>query len=343
MNREKWVKRFEKLEDDTYKRSEAYLKNLAKQFHKAKTQIEKDLSYWYEKFAYNNNVSYADAKKLLTKGELKEFKMTLAEYIEKSKLVPFNEEYITELENVSARVHVSRLQALEIQLQNTVEKLYAEYGGTLETFIRDEAETSYYSTAYEMAKGSGIAADVRRLNEEALESYVKTPWCKDKKIIPQRLRGIKDELNETIKTEVTQNLIVGKPIDESILKVATEFEISFRRAQKLVHTEASAVSSQAREDCMKDLSVEEFEYVATLDERTCEVCQPMDGQHFKMSEFKIGLNAPPLHSNCRCVTAPYFADSLSGTESRTARDSEGNSYEVDDKLSYTEWKKNYVK
>lgn len=181
MNREKWVKRFEKLEDDTYKRSEAYLKNLAKQFHKAKTQIEKDLSYWYEKFAYNNNVSYADAKKLLTKGELKEFKMTLAEYIEKSKLVPFNEEYITELENVSARVHVSRLQALEIQLQNTVEKLYAEYGGTLETFIRDEAETSYYSTAYEMAKGSGIAADVRRLNEEALESYVKTPWCKDKR------------------------------------------------------------------------------------------------------------------------------------------------------------------
>jgi len=37
----------------------------------------------------------------------------------------------------------------------------------------------------------------------------------------------------------------------------------------------------------------------------CERCAALDGKHFKVSEMEIGKNAPPLHPNCRCSTAPY--------------------------------------
>ena len=40
----------------------------------------------------------------------------------------------------------------------------------------------------------------------------------------------------------------------------------------------------------------------------------MDGQVFNMSDYKIGLNAPPLHCFCRSCTVPYFEDDFVQTE-----------------------------
>jgi len=68
--------------------------------------------------------------------------------------------------------------------------------------------------------------------------------------------------------------------------------------------------------------------LATLDERTCDVCGPMDGQIFDLKEFEMGLNAPPLHPNCRCTTVSYFNDEFTQGEERAARGSDGKSYTV---------------
>lgn len=340
---ENWAKRFEALEDESYKRTDRYLNNLYRQFNQAEKTIQKDLSYWYSKFADNNGISYADAKKLLTNKELKEFKMSLAEFTQKSKLVSFDNDFLREVENASARIHVSRLQSIELQMQATIERLASEFTDSATSFIKTEAETSYYETAFEIAKGTGYANDIRKLNEDTLEKYVTSPWTADKKAVPQRLKGVKDELIQDIKTSVTQNLITGKPIDNYISDVSERFGITFRRAQKIIRTEANAVSTASRNDCFKDVGVERYEIVATLDNRTTEICQEMDGQVFKMSDFKIGLTAPPFHCNCRSVHVPYFNDNMTKDSTRSARDDFGNTYEVPSDMTYNEWYKEFVK
>ena len=106
-------------------------------------------------------------------------------------------------------------------------------------------------------------------------------------------------------------------------------------------TETAAISAAAQKDCFKELDVEEFEVVETLDGSTCEICQDMDGKHFPMSDYRIGETAPPFHPRCRGCTCPYFDDEFTEGQ-RAARDEDGEVYYVPENMSYKEWKETYV-
>ena len=73
-------------------------------------------------------------------------------------------------------------------------------------------------------------------------------------------------------------------------------------------TEQAYFHSVAQQEAFKELDVEEFEVVATLDNLTSEICQEMDGKHFPMKDYEPGVTAPPFHPWCRSVTVPYFDD-----------------------------------
>ena len=86
----------------------------------------------------------------------------------------------------------------------------------------------------------------------------------------------------------------------------------------------------------EDLGVEEFEFIATLDNTTCEVCGGFDKKHFPKSEYKIGVTVPPFHPFCRCCTAPYFED-MQDLSTRFARDIKtGKAYEVPNDMAFAE-------
>ena len=93
---------------------------------------------------------------------------------------------------------------------------------------------------------------------------------------------------------------------------------------------------------MKELDVEQFEVVETLDSHTCETCGGMDGKHFPMTEFQIGVTAPPFHPNCRGCTCPYFDDEFDSVGERAARGEDGKTYYVPGNMTYEEWKNSFV-
>lgn len=47
----------------------------------------------------------------------------------------------------------------------------------------------------------------------------------------------------------------------------------------------------------------EYEFMANRD--CCSVCARLNGKHFPIEKLKIGVNAPPMHEECRCAIAPY--------------------------------------
>ena len=67
-----WAQRMKNMEEALLDHSYTYVENLDRQFANAVQEIEKDIAVWYQRFADNNDISLADAKKLLTSGELKE-------------------------------------------------------------------------------------------------------------------------------------------------------------------------------------------------------------------------------------------------------------------------------
>lgn len=108
-------------------------------------------------------------------------------------------------------------------------------------------------------------------------------------------------------------------------------------------TEEAFFSSAAQKDCFTELDVEKYEIVATLDSHTSDICQDMDGKVFPMSQWEVGVTAPPFHVWCRTTTAPAFEDEFDSIGERAARGEDGKTYYVPADMTYKEWEKAFVK
>ena len=61
---------------------------------------------------------------MLTTGQLEEFKWTAEQYVKAAQQANLSPEWIKKLENASTRFHVSRLEAIQLQIQQQIELLY---------------------------------------------------------------------------------------------------------------------------------------------------------------------------------------------------------------------------
>ncbi|HBG5178042.1 TPA: phage head morphogenesis protein, partial [Clostridioides difficile] len=143
-----WRKRFEQLEEAQNNKSVKYYLELEKQYKLAINSIEKDILAWYNRFAKNEGISLLEAKKLLNTRELEEFKWSVEEYIKYGKENAINQKWMKELENASARVHITRLEALKLQIQQQVEVLYGNELDGIDKLMRDIYTSGYYHTAF---------------------------------------------------------------------------------------------------------------------------------------------------------------------------------------------------
>ena len=67
----------------------------------------------------------------------------------------------------------------------------------------------------------------------------------------------------------------------------------------------------------------------TLDEKTCETCSGHErAGPLPISEYSVGVTAPPFHPWCRCTTIPHFNDEFTADEQRAAREADGKTYYV---------------
>lgn len=63
----------------------------------------------------------------------------------------------------------------------------------------------------------------------------------------------------------------------------------------------------AQKDNIKRNGFKEYKFLANRN--CCEMCAALNGKHFPISKFKIGVNAPPIHDGCRCSISAYDDDS----------------------------------
>lgn len=340
-NSEYWKKRFELLEQKQNQIGVQCYSDIEKQFRQAQKQLEGQLSAWYQRFADNNGISMQEAKKWLTAAELEEFKWDVNQYIRYGKENAINGQWVKQLENASAKYHISRLEALKLQTQQSIETLFGNQLDSIDGAMKNVYRSGYYHTAFEIQKGFGVGWDFAALDERQIAKVINTPWAVDGKNFSERIWNNRTKLINELNTELTRNIITGADPQKAIDAIAKKMNTSKTAAGRLVMTEEAFFSSAAQRDCFFELDVEQFEVVATLDSHTSEICQEMDGKHFKMSEWEIGVTAPPFHVWCRSTTVPYF-DDLGSVGERAARGEDGKTYYVPANMTYKEWEKSFV-
>lgn len=338
-----WKERFKTIEESQHKRGLKCYANIEEQYQHAQREIEQKINLWYQRFADNNNISLMEARKLLNSEELEELKWDVEEYIRYGKANALNQQWMDELENASAKAHINRLEAIKLQMQQSLEVAFGNQLDTVDKTIRDIYRTGYLYTAFEIQKGIGIGWNLATPNDRIISQVINKPWSADGRTFSDRIWTNKQKLINELNTTFTQGIITGSDPQRTINAISKKLAVSKQQAGRLVMTEQAAFSNAAQNECFKELGVEEFEIVETLDSHTCAVCGSFDGKHFPMSQFEIGVNAPPFHPNCRGCTCPYFDDEFTFEEKRSARNSDDEkTYRVPGNMSYEEWKKSFV-
>lgn len=342
-NGEYWQKHFELLEQAAHQQGVQCYADIEKQYRQAQKTLEGQIAAWYQRFASNNGVTLAEAKRMLNAKELAELKWDVNQYIQYGQENAINGTWVKQLENASARFHISRLEALKLQTQQSIEVMFGNQLDSIDSTMRNVYKSGYYHTAYEIQKGVGVGWDFSALDDKQISKVVNKPWAVDGKNFSERIWGNRQKLVNELNNTLTQNIILGKDPQKAIDEIARKMNTSKTNAGRLVMTEEAFFSSAAQKDCFTELDVEQFEIVATLDSHTSDICWGMDGKHFPMSEWKVGVTAPPFHVHCRSTTVPYFDDEFDAVGERAARDEEtGKTYFVPGNMTYKEWEKSFV-
>lgn len=339
---EYWKKRFQQIEEAQHQDGVQVYAEIEKQYRTAQRQIEGQIQAWYGRFATNNGVTIQEARRMLSAKELAELKWDVQQYIQYGEQNALSGTWVKELENASARFHISRLEALKLQTQQSLEVLFGNQLDSFDRGMRELYKSGYYRTAFEVQKGFGIGWDFATLDDKQIDKVIRKPWAVDGKNFSERIWGNKQKLINELNQTLTKNIVLGQDPQKAIDEIARKMNSSKTAAGRLVMTEEAFFSSAAQKDCFTELDVEQYEIVATLDSHTSDICQEMDGKHFPMSQWEVGVTAPPFHVWCRTTTVPYFGDEFDLLGERAARGEDGKTYHVPANMTYPEWKKSFV-
>lgn len=338
-NADYWRGRFAILENSAHKQADEYLQTLEDIYREAEQSVQRDIESWYQRFATNNKVTLAEARKMLTTGQLEEFKWTAEQYVKTAQRANLSEDWIKKLENASTRFHVSRLEAIQLQIQQEMELLFGNQVDGIDDLLKDVVSNGYTRGAFEIQKGIGLGWDFTALNQKKLETLLSKPWTTDGRTFRDRCWANKADLVDTVNKELIQGMLRGDPLAKTITAIQKKFGTSRYKARRLVHTETSYFNAVSKIQMYKDLGVDQIEIVETLDSRTCSICQPLDGTVIPLTQYEPGVTVPPFHPSCRGTTCPHY-DDMDGE--RAARTADGEVYYVPANMTFTQWKKAFV-
>lgn len=339
---EYWKKRFIQVEQAEHKQGVQCYADIERQYRKAQRQIEGQIEAWYGRFADNNGISLSDARRLLSNKELAELKWDVQEYIRYGEENAVNSQWVKQLENASARFHINRLEAIRLQMQQSIEVLFGNQLDDIDRTMKAVYKDGFYRTAFEIQKGVGVGWDFGTLDEKQIAKVINKPWAADGKNFSARVWNNRGKLVNELNSTLTQGIALGQDPQKTIDQIARKMNTSKKNAGRLVMTEQAFFSEAAQHDGFKELGVELYEIVATLDSHTSDICQDMDGKKFKMSEWEVGVTAPPFHVWCRSTTVPAFDDEFDLIGKRAAKGKDGKTYYIPSTMTYKQWQKSFV-
>ncbi|WP_339066759.1 minor capsid protein [Fusobacterium animalis] len=300
-NRDYWEERQVKREAKAFTTIQDVEKEYKIALEKAKQNINKELSRIGTTYMKDNNLSYHEALKLLKGDEYKVWKKDLHDYMKEYsnllKTAPLEAKKLyLEIETLSARSRMSRLDSLRAQIDMELIKVSS---GADET-VKNTLTSIYRDTYTEVTKDLGVNVIVSR---DKIKAVLDRPWSGAN--FSERLWGNTDKLAQTVKQEIVNGMIQGINLQTMTKRVSERFETAKKNdVERLLRTEVNYTLNQATLDGYKEAGIEKYEFSATLDSRTSQICSELNGEIFEIKKIAVGLNYPPMHPRCRSTTIP---------------------------------------
>lgn len=330
-----WEDRMEETYESGEMAVNQYFSKLEKAFLQTKRELQRTIGDFYARYATENGLSYAAAMKQLDKAEVGE----LQDFIDLSMAnIGVHNQMVN---NMSIKARITRYQALEVQVDSILNKLYAiDYKSTAEKTMQEVYHASYYQTWYNIDMYRGFHSNFAQVNPREVETLLEYPF--NGANFSARLWKQKDHLQTQLMESITSMLVQGRTPQTLTEEFAKSLKSKKFDAYRLLHTESSYLISQAAHKAYDEDGVEKYQVLATLDSKTCGVCGDLAGNVYRLDDAVVGKTRPPFHCFCRCTDIPFYDDDLADA-SRAARDPEtGETYQVPADMSYKEWHAQYI-
>ena len=277
----------------------------------------------------------ADARKLLRDAELEDFRMSLDEFRGKAIAGGFDKE----LEEVYLRSRISRLQALQTQVELRMMELFGSQRDVLRDHLQERYTDTYYRTVYAVSQQADVASTFARIDPQTVEKILAAPWAGSE--FSSRIWADKDKLTRELMQTLSRGFVRGDSLDRMTKEFAKRMGVSESRAATLIHTESAHMAAEAAEQGYRETGIRSYRFEAALDLKTCAVCGALDQREFPLAERETGINYPPLHPRCRCTTVPVTEFRI-GSKRAARNPATGKTEYVEKGMTYEEWHKKYV-
>lgn len=296
-----WQKEYESQEAD-------YNKHIRESYDRMIRWCDTQINDFYERYASREGISIADAKVRVSKADMEAYAKKAEQYCRdaaadrakyghtRSTASYFSDQANAEMRLYNLTMKVNRLEMLKAKIGLENVRSFDE----LDMFFE---EALNHRSMDELQHFSGL-----------LGKYVTEPQKNIRSIVDASFRGAtfsdriwrhQDALKFELAKELERGLIAGKSSTELARDIRKIFGVSQSNAERLMRTELCRVQIDAQQKAYEENGVEYFEFIGGQ-AGACDECSRLNGTVEKVEKMKPGLNAPPLHPNCRCSTAPYM-------------------------------------
>ena len=153
-------------------------------------------------------------------------------------------------------------------------------------------------------KRLGVTADWTILNDKMAKEVVMANFKGG--TFSDRIWDNKDTLRTNLEQAITDTVVGGRSKDIAVKEIRERFNVGYSDADRIVRTETQRVLNDGQKESYTQNGYTKYEYLASLDERTSDICEELNGQIFEFSDAQTGLNFPPMHPNCRSTIIPVL-------------------------------------
>lgn len=275
-------------------RAETYDTHIRRTLEHTLEQAQKEIDAFYRKYAGKEGINIEDAKRKASNFDIEAFAKKAKEYVETK---DFSKEANEALRLYNLTMKVNRLELLKAQIGLDMVDDFNE----LQKYFDEELTEE---TLKELRRQAGILGDTVIHPAQKAREITYGSWYNAR--FSERIWLQQDLLRFNLEGLLTDGILQGKNPRVLARDLRKKFDTTIYNTERLMRTELARVQIGAQLAEYEENDVEEYEFIANS--TACPICRDLDGKHFKVRDLEIAKNAPPMHPNCMCSTAPWEED-----------------------------------
>ncbi len=266
---------------------------------RAMEEIQEQIESFYGRYADKEGISMDEARKRVTKLDMEKYQKKAKRYVKGAHSSfffirgrSFTKRANEEMRLYNATMRINRLQLLKLNIELELIAAISDE----EHFLLEEL-TKQIKAEYERL--SGILGQTINYNEEQINSIVNSSF--QSATWSDRLWSNQNALRAELDKLLNRGIVQGKNPRMLARELRKVFDISIYNSERLMRTEMARAQQDVFQDSADQTGIEQYVFIAEPD--ACPICAALDDKVFNIMDAKIGVNAYPIHPNCRCSQA----------------------------------------